>query len=65
MEKEQLGTLLRDLDALKQHPDDLASTIDRVSLPVPPGCTMDLGSFYSPLPFSGAFPNLDPGSSDC
>jgi len=43
MEKEQLGTLLRDLDALKQHPDDLASTIDRVSLP--PGCTMDLGSF--------------------
>ena len=33
MEKEQLGTLLRDLDALKQHPDDLASTIDRV---IPP-----------------------------
>ncbi|XP_066318447.1 ubiquitin-like modifier-activating enzyme 5 isoform X2 [Miscanthus floridulus] len=30
MEKEQLGTLLRDLDALKQHPDDLASTIDRM-----------------------------------
>jgi hypothetical protein len=53
MEKEQLGTLLRDLDALKQHPDDLASTIDRVSLP--PGCPW----------ISAVFPNLDPGSSDC
>ncbi|AQK71163.1 Ubiquitin-activating enzyme E1 domain-containing protein 1 [Zea mays] len=30
MEMEQLCSLLRDLDALKQHPDDLTSTIDRM-----------------------------------
>jgi hypothetical protein len=58
MEMEQLCSLLRDLDALKQHPDDLTSTIDRVSLPS--GCTMDLGSFIAISPSPVLFQILIP-----
>lgn len=63
MEEEQLHALLRDLDALKQRPDDPAS-IDRVP-PFAPSCSLDLGTLPLHLPFNRAFPVCDPYSSYC
>ena len=64
MEEEQLQALLRDLDALKQRPDDPAS-IDRVT-PSPAAPLPGSRQFAFPsLPFSRASPIIDPCSSYC